>query len=283
MIAPVTSFQPGDPSEPADLVRVQTFASRHDAYEQGLAVLAMGLPYWLEESPAGYGILVEPEHAAAVAAELEIVAQANANWPPKPVHLPSTRGPWPWLTPLLWAVVVSWVFQLQLRHWDAIVGWSALDGEAVLARGEWWRPFTALFLHANVGHLVGNLVMGVFVFASVVSAVGIVRAWVDVFVAAGAANVVAALVHRELGSISIGASTAVFAGLGWLTGRAAGAAWRQGASLLSRTVLVPMAAGVILLAWLGSGNLRTDVMAHAAGFACGFVIGLVRGARQRSA
>jgi len=40
-----------------------------------------------------------------------------------------------------------------------------------------------------------------------------------------------------------------------------------------RAIFVPAGAGVVLLALLGAGDARTDVVAHAMGFFAGFAVG----------
>ena len=78
---------------------------------------------------------------------------------------------------------------------------------------------------------------------------------------------------RTLAIMLIGASTAVFAGLGLLTGRAVRVIRGENGQLRWRTVFVPLAAGVTLLGLFGAGGLHTDVMAHATGFVAGLVLG----------
>src|SRR5690606_13492277 len=103
---------------------------------------------------------------------------------------------------------------------------------------------------------------------------GVNRAWRDIALASITANVITGLVHFGTGVSSLGASTMVFAGLGWLTGHAVRAARGSGAGVVSRATVVPLTAGLILLGWLGGGgDWRTDVIAHGAGFACGFITG----------
>ncbi len=276
------SSSPGD-AEPTDLVCVGTYRSPRQADEHGLVILAMGLPYWGEEGPEGYGVLVEAAQAPAVRMELSVYDEANAHWPPPPVTWPKPAVARPWLTPLLWAGVVLWAYQAQLEHWNQMIGWGALDARAVLTDDEWWRPATALFLHADLAHLAGNLVLGVFVFANVVAAVGVVRAWWDLAVTAYLANVLTVLVRRGSDTISYGASTAIFAGLGWLTGHAVRVSRRSGAGWRARTLWMPLAAGVALLGWLGGGggDPGIDVVAHVAGFLTGLVGGALRSPRRR--
>ena len=146
-----------------------------------------------------------------------------------------------------------------------------VDGTLIRA-GEWWRTITALTLHADVQHLLGNLVFGVFfgVFAGRLLGSGV--AWLAIIVAAALGNAANTLLlestHR-----SIGASTAVFASLGLL----AGFVWRGQLMAQDRwpTRLGPVVGGLALLMFTGTGDENTDIGAHLMGFVCGFAVGMV--------
>ena len=138
---------------------------------------------------------------------------------------------------------------------------GSADAAAIL-RGEWWRIVTALTLHADAGHAVGNAVLG-----------GLLLAWLSrplgpgvaaaVVLLAGAAGTLetAALVRRDF--VSIGASTAVFGALGALAAQ----------PRLRRRAWIPLGAGLALLAFLGTGK-RADFAGHLCGFASGALAGL---------
>jgi membrane associated rhomboid family serine protease len=274
---PMPAGDPDDVREREGLVRAGRFASMREAAEHGLVVLAMGLSYWMEPVPDGFEIWVDAAELEAVKREFELNDRANVNWPPPRVEPVASRVPAPWFTPLLWAAAIVWAFRVQLEHGDVMVAQGALDGHALFLEGEWWRPFTALFLHADLGHLTGNVVSGVVVFTAVIMQAGAMRGWLNLGGAAVAANILTAAVHLGVDARSIGASTAVFAGLGWLTGHAVRAAWQSRRTWWSRAVWIPLGAGATLLAWWGGGgDLRTDVVAHAAGFLFGVLAGAAR-------
>jgi membrane associated rhomboid family serine protease len=120
---------------------------------------------------------------------------------------------------------------------------------------------------------LANAVSGFFVFSAVVSTMGRLRGWLLLALAAAAGNLAVAALNYPGPYRSIGASTAVFAGLGLLTGRAVRVLCGENGQLRWRALLVPLAAGVTLLGLFGAGGLRTDVVAHATGFAAGLVLG----------
>jgi membrane associated rhomboid family serine protease len=137
---------------------------------------------------------------------------------------------------------------------------GSADAAAIL-RGEWWRALTALTLHADAGHAVGNALLGGLLLALLARSLGSGVACA-LFVLSGALGTLAAaaLVRRDF--VSIGASTAVFGALGALS------ALPQ----LRRRAWVPLGAGLALLAFLGTSK-RADLAGHLCGFGCGALLG----------
>ncbi len=141
---------------------------------------------------------------------------------------------------------------------------GSADAAAIL-RGEWWRTVTALTLHGDAGHAVGNAVLGGLLLLLLARALG-PGAGSALMLLAGASGTLAAawLMRRDF--VSIGASTAVFGALGAL------------ASLPQhrRRAWIPLAARLALLAFLGTSK-RADLAGHLCGFAAGLVLGAVAG------
>jgi membrane associated rhomboid family serine protease len=255
---------------PDNLAEAGVYPTLTAGFEHGLVVLAMGQSYCLVPSDAGYRLLVEPPALEAVREQLAYYERESVGWPPRPVmeDLPVRRLGL--FASLMWALTVLAVFCGQ-NEWSGLLeDAGALDTQAVFDHGEWWRPGTALFLHADLGHLVSNLLSGVFVFAAVGSTIGRRRGWLLLAIAAVAGNLAIAGLNYPGPYRSIGASTAVFAGLGLLTGRAIEVLRR---THRWRALFVALAAGVTLLGLYGAGGTHTDVGAHATGFAAGLVLG----------
>ncbi len=257
----------------AGLYRTATSGADH-----GLVVLAMGLPYWLVEGGEGYRLLVPTEEMDAVREQLEKYERESVGWPPAPLREATMGGgagnEAPWFLPVVWACVVMGVFVAQGR-WPELTLAGAMDAVAVYAGGEVWRAVTALFLHADLGHVTSNALSGVFVFWAVASTIGRGRGWLLLALAAVAGNLAAAALHYPGAYRSVGASTAIFAGLGLLTGRAVSLGWRFGPKWRWREMARSLAVGVVVLGLYGAGDQRVDVLAHATGLAAGVVAGLV--------
>jgi membrane associated rhomboid family serine protease len=256
-----------------DLVEAGVYSTSAEGFEHGLVVLAMGESYYLAPSDTGYRLLVEPVALAAARDQLTCFDRESIGWPPRPAVEERPVRRLELFTPLLWALLVMAVFWGQGAWPGTWEEAGALDPRAVFDQGEWWRLATALFLHADVGHLVGNVLSGVFVFAAVVSTIGRRRGWLLLALASLAGNLAVAALNYPGPYRSLGASTAVFAGLGLLTGRALRVLQRPGRPHRWRTVLGPLATGLTLLGLYGAGEVHTDVGAHLTGFAAGLVLG----------
>jgi len=163
-------------------------------------------------------------------------------------------------------------------------GWTArgvADSHAIL-QGQWWRALTALTLHGDLGHLVANLGVGVIFAGALLRFLGVGWTWLGIVLSGVIGNLLNAWGHRGDAHASIGASTAVFGGLGMLVGLQLHAAirnrWthREPSRARFRDTLFPIGAGLALLAYLGTGTEtgRVDVMAHLLGMISGAGIGL---------
>ena len=152
------------------------------------------------------------------------------------------------------------------------VDWLTVGALDAGAASEWWRAVTALTLHLDQEHLLGNLLFGVVAGIAAGRLLGPGVAWASILGAGALANYAEILLappsHR-----AVGASTAVFAALGLL----AGLAWRQRLTLRERRWYrwAPLIAGICLLTLLGAGNAHVDVLGHALGFLFGVGVGWV--------
>jgi membrane associated rhomboid family serine protease len=101
-----------------------------------------------------------------------------------------------------------------LTEWGAVLG-SAVYGPAGdvvphgIAHGEWYRLFTAMFLHYGVLHLLMNMYALWFLGREVERVLGTAR-FVGLYLLAGLGGNVAAYLFSAPNSMTAGASTAVF-------------------------------------------------------------------------
>jgi rhomboid protease GluP len=270
----------GDPV-PGDLAEAGVYPTAAEGFDHGLVVLAMGCPYWLLPGGGGFRLLVEPWALEDARWQLACFDRESVGWPPRPPARALARR-FELATPLLWALLVLSAYCCQGLWPERLEEAGALDAQAVFDRGEWWRPGTALFLHADIGHLVSNLLSGIFAFSAVLSTLGRRRGWLLLALASVSGNLAISALYYPGPYRSIGASTAVFAALGLLTGRALRAVGRDRSARGWRSVFAPLAAGTVLLGLFGAGGLHIDVGAHGAGFAAGLALGFSAGISLRA-
>lgn len=166
--------------------------------------------------------------------------------------------------------LVAWLAGIGAWGYDWL-GAGRIDG-ALIRNGEWWRSFTALTLHSGLKHLVSNIGFGALfgLLAGRVAGSGV--AWLSILLASGVANILNTIMldasHR-----SIGASTAVFAALGLVSGFV----WRGKLTAQDRWPyrIGPIVGGIALLAYTGTGDANTDIGAHLLGFVAGFAAGIL--------
>jgi membrane associated rhomboid family serine protease len=160
-----------------------------------------------------------------------------------------------------------------ITEWQAALPWferGSADADRILG-GEFWRIVTALTLHANLPHVLSNAV-GIALFLSILSSMlGPGLASALVLLAGAGGNLVNAFVHGGA-HVSVGASTAVFGAVGMLGGLGLASHRRKSAS---RRAWLTVAAALALLAMLGTGGERVDVLSHFFGFLSGVVLGLL--------
>ncbi len=276
MTDPASSVLPTVSPFPAGTVDAGVYPTHGAAFERSVVVLAMGEACWVVESEGRHHLRIEAAAAEAVSHQLACYDRESVGWPPRVRADPAPRRQRLPLSPALWVLTIFGVFWAQ-GNWPALTPAALLDAERVFNHGEWWRTASALWLHGDLGHLISNAGGGLLVFCAVITTFGLRAGWTSIAIASIIGNVAAVSVHYDQAYRSLGASTAVFAALGLLTGRAARVLGRSGHPHRWRTVLVPLAAGFAVLGLLGAGGVNIDVLAHATGFASGALLGFARG------
>ena len=258
----------------ADLLEAGRYPDWQQANERALVILSMGIGYWLFREDDEFVLCVQEQHREAAAAELakfeeDVAAPARRVRPSWPQEKASTIS----LFVFGWVMAVFFLLQLGGPAWWEDRGVASAD--KILHTGEWWRTITALTLHADFAHFGANLTVGL-VFATFVLPAARHRLELAAHrPLRRAGNLLNAWGYRDQGHVSLGASTAVFGALGILVGCQVATLFALHRRPRRRDVLVPIGAGLALLAFLGTGgeHSRVDYMAHFWGFLAGNVLG----------
>jgi membrane associated rhomboid family serine protease len=258
-------------------ITIYRSVARADCDERAFMLGAVGIESVLVFDGEQYLLGVDHADAFAALAHLDMYAReaAAARAPALPVapSAPPRDHPHAWVGCLVYTLVLIGVAIAAGKGVWRVDDFErgALDA-ALVQGGQWWRAWTALTLHRDVGHLVGNLGGGAWFGYLAARQLGVGSAWLLIVTGAAAAN----LFDAGLGPVSyrsVGASTAVFTALGLMAAHS----WRTRLHLPQRWAKrwAPLIAGVVLLGWFGTAGEGTDVVAHALGFAMGCLLGVM--------
>jgi rhomboid protease GluP len=252
------------------LVPLARFTGLFDAREHALVVLAMNLDCLITVDEEGYLIHGEEAFATAIHEEFRLYAEEQ-KMKPEPAAIP-IFGSGVELA-LVWIGLLLYVFSRQLEDFSLVERFLN-SAEGVMAHGEIYRPFTALFLHADLSHLMGNAVFGLIFGIFVANSFGPFRGWGLILLSGFLGNLINAWLHFADPFRSLGASTAVFGALGLLVGSGLEAAWRVRSYRRGLRAFAPLLAGLMIFTMNGIGQPGTDTLAHMTGMLCGILLGL---------
>ncbi len=233
----------------------------------GLVLISQGIEATIDyaEDGAGWGLIVAAQDLEPAVKAIRQYKLENRSWPwQQQVFRPGFVFDWGSLT---WVVLTCFFFWLNASRTDLqTVG--IMDGAAV-ARGQWWRLFTAIWLHADPAHLAANLSLGVLLLGLAMGRYGTGIGLLAACLAGAGGNLVAWWLGSEPHR-SLGASGLVMGCLGLLAAQSF-SLWRQSPHA-RKFILAGLGAGIMLFVLLGVAP-GTDVLAHFGGFVSGLLLG----------
>lgn len=265
------SFRDG--SEPIEAApeesAVRVTPSARQAEEWATVLAASRIRHRLVPTDVGWAVVVAGRDGARASAALRAYDrenQAEAHVPAPSVGRHSIA-----LGIAAGALLLAFFAVTGPRH--AGVAWFERGSASAdhILRGQVWRAVTALTLHADLGHALGNAVACAVLIPPVSQALGPGTGLAVLLLSGMAGNLMTALVHGAPYS-SVGASTLTFGAIGVLTAQAI-AARRQNRAARRRPWVV-IVTSLVLLVLLGTAR-DADVLAHVFGLASGLVLGLV--------
>ncbi len=248
-------------------IEVGRYPRVRDAEGAALVLASAGIGSRFVRQPEGVTLFVAADDALRAGHELFEYDRENRRQPE-----PSLRSMWEGAdAALAFATVLIVIYVAAGRHMFGLDWETAGYAQAALMLGgEWWRALTALTLHADLEHLASNVFAGGVLGLFLAQTLGPGLTWLAIVLAGGLGNALNAIVEPAQHT-SIGASTGVFGALGLL----AALVWRRRQGYWARGLRrwLPLAAALMLLAFLGFGGERTDIGAHVAGFLIGVLGG----------
>lgn len=252
--------------------RYGVFLTKQQARSWALVLDSRSIPCCIESAGTSWHLLVPEHQLESACRELLLYEEANQNWPPPvPISQQLIENTLPTISVLLLLATFHNLTRIGLSFAD----YGLLDlheigtaHAAEIRSGQWWQCITALTLHADLPHLLSNLAIGGTFIILLCRELGSGPAWSLLLASGALGNLFNAWVqspdHR-----SVGASTAVFGAVGILTAIST-VRYRHH---LQQRWLIPVAAGLALLAILGTEGKNTDLGAHLFGFCFGLIFG----------
>jgi membrane associated rhomboid family serine protease len=282
------------PSEGPMLSMIGPLTDRRQAREWALVLQSQQIAYVLQHAPAqplnddgtvfrpaGLVLTVDTQAYGRAVEAIDLYENENQDWPPVEVR-DRPRHEASFALPTVFALLALFFFYVTGAAAAGSTWFSAGRADARLLLSEPWRMITALTLHADAQHILGNALSGSIFGAMVTRRIGPGGAVLGILLSGVLGNAFNAIHHFGVGHRSIGASTAVFGAVGILAAVQTVIDWgrreQQGRRRFKAVdIFAPIVGGLALLGSLGAGGGNTDVWAHGYGFAAGIVIGVALG------
>jgi rhomboid protease GluP len=240
--------------------------SHRQAMDWSLVLVSQGIESTIQASQDGleWGLLVPAQDYANALRALRQYRLENRGWPWRQEVF--QQGYWFDWGAMAWLALIAGFFWLGGRV--DLRGPGVMD-TAQVTQGQWWRLLTAIWLHADFGHLATNAGLGLVLLGLAMgrygTAVGMLAAYLAGMGGNAASWLLGWLPHR-----SLGASGMVMGGLGLLAAQSLALLHDhpQGARFVRSSFL----AGAMLFVLLGL-TPGTDVAAHFGGFVSGIILG----------
>jgi membrane associated rhomboid family serine protease len=241
--------------------------NRRQVMDWSLVLASQGIAHRLDQSETtGWTLAVaELDHARALA-QIRHYRLENRHWRwRRPVFQPGL---------FFDGSSIAWVWLLVIFY-----GWSQTRADlrdlgmmthAALTPGEWWRLFTATWLHANLAHLAMNAVFGWLFLGLIMGRYGPGLGLLAAYLTGVGGNLAAGWVHEPTAH-GLGASGVVMGALGLLTFPALILPKKQKAYAF-RLIAGGLLAGVLIFVMIGV-NPESDVVAHLGGLVTGWLFG----------
>ncbi|RVU70070.1 MULTISPECIES: rhomboid family intramembrane serine protease [Lactobacillus] len=175
---------------------------------------------------------------------------------------------------VLLVVFVAEVFLGGSENSATLMKMGAMNNYAVVAGGQWWRLFTAQFLHIGVMHLVSNAVIIYYMGLYMEPLLGHWR-FLIVYLLSGIGGNLLSLAFGSDAAVSAGASTALFGLFGAMTA--------VGLRNLKNPLISYLGRQAFVLALINLGLdifvPNIDIQGHIGGFIAGFLLAIICGDR----
>lgn len=246
--------------------------------EWTLVLKSQEIGHGLSAQPDGFYVTVADRDAARTVSVIRAYEEENEDFRPPPRPGESLPFDSTLAAPMIASAIA--LFSLVTGPAAAHSAWFAAgtaDNVRMLSRSwpELYRAVTALTLHADAGHVLGNAIAGAVFLGLLFRRLGVGRGIFLTVLAGALANLANAALHVWMHQVhrSIGASTGVFAVVGLLAATQVTINHHAGVRRWTDRV-GPIVGGVAILGLLGASP-NSDLWAHVLGLAVGAALGLI--------
>jgi rhomboid protease GluP len=243
--------------------------------EWSLVLRSQEIGHGLSAQPDGFYVTVHDRDAERSVTAIRAYEEENEDFRPAP----RVRERLPFESTMAAPMIAAAIALFSLVTGPAALrsAWFAAGtaDNIRIFHGEVYRAVTALTLHADAAHVLGNVIAGTVFLGLLFRRLGVGRGIFLTVIAGALANWANAAIHIGLHQPhrSIGASTAVFAVVGLLLATQVTINHHAGVRRWTDRV-GPIVGGVALLGMLGS-SANSDLWAHLLGLAVGAALGLI--------
>jgi rhomboid protease GluP len=240
--------------------------SRRQAMDWSLVLISQGIEATVDHTEGAWGLIVSEQENERAISILKQYQAENRHWPWRQKLSPKgTFFDW---ASFGWVLVVAVFYWAQTHAASGFRDAGLMDATAV-SHGEWWRLFTAIFLHADLGHFAMNAAIGVFLLGLTMGNFGTGIGLLAAYLAGAGGNVATWLVYTS-GHLSLGASGMVMGCVGLLASQSIFPGYRTPNRF--KYLIAGAAVGIMLFTLLGLSP-GSDVLAHLGGFVTGLAVG----------
>ena len=238
--------------------------SERQAMDWSLVLASEGIEVTLDRDPlnAGWRLLVAPEDELRARGAIRQYCRENRafEWQ----HEVPGSDFWFDGRVIFWGLAVALVFIITQGPVD-----GGLFDTRLVRQGDWWRAFTAEWLHRDLAHLASNLTIGMLFLGLAMARFGAGLGLFGSLLAGGLANF-AGMILRAENYRGLGASGLVMGALGMIVAQAV--PWWRSGRRGNRVVLSSLGTGALLFILLGT-DPSSDIVAHSAGLVFGMFFG----------
>jgi membrane associated rhomboid family serine protease len=233
-----------------------------------LVLASQGIEHAIQHSEeTGWALAVSEADYERAITHIRLYRLENHHWWHRTILQPGVVFDWRSTVWLFLIISFYWWSELRpdlrsLGMWDGVA----------LAHGEWWRLFTATWLHADPAHLALNAVFGLVLLGLAMGLYGSATGLLAAYLAGVGGNLTAWLTY-DASQRGLGSSGVVMGALGLLTVHSFSQLRRKNPKRFRRPSS-GIFGGVLLFVMIGVSS-QADVVAHAGGFVSGILIGLL--------